>query len=310
MIGILTFLLFAGIAVSILFTRTFTEKDKYGDLKVTSWKPVITAVGIFFFGLVVAFIQPFSLERVDAGHVGIKVKLTGDMRGVSNYEYKTGWVILNDWTEKLYEFPTFQQTIEYPEQNVITKGGFSATIHPKFNYSLNAGNIGDMFVNLRLGVKEVEQGWLQTAIVGAVNDVANRWLVDDIFNHREQFEGDIQNEANKRVAKWFKVSQLRTNIIPPKSLQETIIAKTNAIQQAQAAEAQKAVAIAKGETAVAEAKADSAQRVIRAAGEAEEIRRKQATLSREYLDYLKIQKWNGENSKVVTGGGTLLNVNQ
>ena len=133
---------------------------------------------------------------------------------------------MNTWFYILYEFPTFQQTIEYPEQNVITKGGFPVTIHPKFNYSLKPGNVGDMFTNLRLPILEVEQKWLQNAIIGAFNDIVNKWSVDDIFNQREIFEGQIVVEINKRVNQWFIISQLRTNIIPPPTLVESITAKT------------------------------------------------------------------------------------
>jgi regulator of protease activity HflC (stomatin/prohibitin superfamily) len=256
--------------------------------------------------IITSFIQPFTLERVDAGHVGIKVNLTGDNRGVSKFEYKTGWVVYNIWISKLYEFPTFQQHIDYPEQQVITKGGFSATIKPSFNYSLNPGDIGDMFSNLRLDVKHIEQQWLQTAIVGTVNDVANKWAVDSIFNHREKFESDIVNEANKRVLKWFTISQLRTNIIPPDALQKSIIAKTQAIQEVQVAENRKLVAIAEGESNVAKARADSASAVIAAAGEAEAIRRKQVSLNPTYIEYMKINKWNGVLSTVQSGNNGLI----
>lgn len=261
--------------------------------------------GIFILiaGFIISAVQPFVLERVDAGHVGVKVNLTGDNRGVSKFEYKTGWVIYNTWVSKLYEFPTYQQHIDYPEQQVITKGGFSATIKPSFNYSLKPGDVGDMFQNLRLGIKDIEQQWLQTAIVGTVNDVANKWAVDDIFNQREHFESDIVNEANKRVAKWFTISQLRTNIIPPEALQQSIEAKTKAIQEVQVAENQRLVAIAEGERKIAQARADSAAQVIAASGEAEAIRRKQVSLNSTYIDYLKIQKWDGKLPQVQTGNG-------
>ncbi|WP_158606001.1 SPFH domain-containing protein [Taibaiella sp. KBW10] len=257
-------------------------------------------------GIIAAFIQPFTLERVDAGHVGIKVNLTGDSRGISKFEYKTGWVIINTWVSRLYEFPTFQQHIDYPEQQVISKGGFAATIKPSFNYSLKAGDIGDMFSNLRLDVKAIEQQWLQTAIVGTVNDVANKWSVDDIFNQREQFESDIVAEANKRVSKWFTISQLRTNIVPPPALQKSIEAKTQAIQEVQVAENQTKVAIAEGDRKIAAARADSAAAVIAAAGEAEAIRRKQVSLSPNYIEYMKIQKWDGVLPTVQSGNGGLL----
>ena len=260
-------------------------------------------------GIVISLIQPFSTERVDTGNVGIKVNLTGDKRGVSKYEYKTGWVVYNSWTETMYEFPVFQQHIEYDDQVVITKGGFTTTIKPTFNYSLKSNSVGDMFQNLRLPIKDVEQGWLKNAIVGAVNDVANTWSVDSIFNHRENFESNIIVECNKRLTKWFDVSQLRTNITPPEALQESIIAKTRAIQQAEASKQQAIAAQADGQRKVAVAKADSAETVINASAKARAMDLTQQKLTPLYVEYKKIEKWNGELPSTVAGGqGTFLNI--
>jgi regulator of protease activity HflC (stomatin/prohibitin superfamily) len=309
MISLVIFLVFVAVAVSVLFKHKPFVSDGRGNKTI-----VLTAlgvpVGLLVLGLLAAFIQPFTLERVDAGFVGIKVNLTGDNRGVGKYEYKTGWVIINSWTEKLYEFPTFQQTIEYGEQQVITKGGFPATIHPRFNYTLNPGNIGDMFSNLRKPILEVEQGWLKNAIVGAVNDVANKWTVDDVFNNRERFEGDIVAEANKRVVKWFNVSQLRTNITPPEAIVNSINAKTKAIQEVQVAENQRLVAIAEAERKIAEARGDSAQAVIQAAGRAEAIKKEQLSLTGLYIDYIKVQKWDGVLPTVQGSNGIMLNMDK
>lgn len=307
----ITFILIA-LVIGVFVFLMFTNVEKYRKYDAWIQSSLFRQhLGFLVVGLVVAFVQPFSVERVDAGHVGLKVHLTGDNRGVGKFEYKTGWVVYNTWVERLYEFPTYQQTIEYPQQQIIMKGGFPTTIHPKFNYSLKAGSVGHMFSNLRLGVKEIEQGWLQTAIVGAVNDVANRWTVDDVFNHREQFEAEIVAETNKRVQKWFTISQLRTNIVPPQSLQDAIVKKTKAIQDVQVAENQKLVAIAEGERKIATARADSAALVIAAAGEAEAIKRKQATLTSEYIEYEKVQKWDGALPTYSGGGGGLfLNLNK
>jgi len=303
MITLITIVL--SIIVAVLYIKanfkSISEKDMWAE-STKFWVGII----ILVVGIVGSFIQPFSIERVDAGHVGIKVNLTGDSRGVSSFEYKTGWVILNTWVSKLYEFPTFQQHIDYPEQQVISKGGFAATIKPSFNYSLKPGDIGDMFSNLRLDVKAIEQQWLQTAIVGTVNDVANKWAVDDIFNQREKFESDIVAEANKRVSKWFTISQLRTNIVPPPALQKSIEAKTQAIQEVQVAENQTKVAVAEGDRKIAAARADSAAAVIAAAGEAEAIRRKQVSLNPTYIDYMKVQKWDGTLPTVSSGNSGLM----
>jgi len=259
--------------------------------------------------LIFAFVQPFTVERVDAGHVGIKVNLTGDSRGVSKYEYKTGWVVYNSWTENMYEFPTYQQHIEFDQQQVITDGGFPADIKPSFNYSLKPNAVGDMFQNLRLPIKDVEQGWLKTAIVGAVNDVANTWEVDSIFGHRQAFESAIVAECNLRLSKWFVVSQMRSNIVPPEALQEAIIAKTKSVQQAEASKQQAIAAQADGQRKVAVAKADSAEAIINASAQALAIRLKQKELTANYIEYKKIEKWNGELPQTVAGNaGSLINI--
>ena len=269
----------------------------------------IKGIAIIILGILIGFVQPYSVERIDAGHKGIVVNLSGSDRGVANYQYKTGWVVYNTWFTQVLEYPTYQQHIEYDDQVVITKGGFSATIKPSFNYSLKPESIGDMFVNLRLGVKEIEQGWLKNAIVGAVNDVANTWEVDSIFSHRQAFEYSIVVECNKRLQKWFDVSQLRTNITPPEALQESIIAKTKAIQQAEASEQQALSAIADGKRKVAVARADSAEQIITASAAAKAIELKQQKITPIYIEYLKANAWDGKLPSTIAGGsGTFLNI--
>ena len=265
---------------------------------------VIRPGAAFLIALLVAAINPVDVERIDAGHVGIKVSNIGDNRGVGKTAYVTGWVFYNSWISRIYEFPIHQQHIDYEAADIVTRGGFRATIKPSFNYSINAGNVADMFQNLRVGVQEMEQGWLKNAIVGSVNDVANRYTVDSIFNHREEFESDIVKECNKRVSKWFNVSQLRTNIVPPTEISESIVAKTRAIQEVQVAENRRQVAVADAERKIAEARGDSAQAVIQASGRAEAIKKEQLSLTPLYIEYIKVQKWSGQVPTTVAGGNS------
>lgn len=302
MIALVVFIIAFLIAGSILqaFKRT-TYVNDFGKLKPTG---VMRTAGAALLALIIVVINPINVERIDAGHVGIKVSNVGDNRGVGKTEYVTGWVFYNNWISRIYEFPIHQQHIDYEAADIVTRGGFRATIKPSFNYSINAGNVADMFQNLRVGVKEMEQGWLKNAIVGSVNDVANRYTVDSIFNHREEFESDIVKECNKRVSKWFNVSQLRTNIIPPQEISESIVAKTRAIQEVQVAENRRQVAVADAERKIAEARGDSAQAVIQAAGRAEAIKKEQLSLTPLYIDYIKVQKWRGQVPTTVAGSGS------
>ena len=307
MIGISIFIL--GLLFAV-FTAYKTKNEMVGG-QWNTFQPkwLVKPIGILLLSIIIALVQPFTVERIDTGYKGLKVNLTGGQRGVSDYQYKTGWVMYNSWVEQIKEFPLYQQHIEYDEQTVITKGGFAATIKPSFNYSLREDAIGDMFVNLRLEINAIEQGWLKNAIVSSVNDVANRWEVDAIFNQREQFEAAIVAECNKRVSQWFEVSQLRTNIIPPTSLQQAIEGKTKAVQEAQAAQQRTLVAEAEAKEKIAIARGDSAKTIINANAAALSMKIKQKELTPLYVEFVKASAWNGVLPTTMAGGsGTFLNI--
>lgn len=315
MIFVVTFLL-SLLVLGVLFgtfkkDNLFTEPNKYGDSEV---KPsgMFKLVGVIVASLVIATVQPISSEMINVGNVGLQVNKMGNDRGVSKTTYVTGLVFYNSWLSDIKEFPTTQQHIDYEATNIITKGGFQATIKPSFNWSVNPTNAADMYQSLRQDVDVIRDTWLKNAIIGAVNDVANLYTVDSIFNHRAEFEADIVKECNKRVSKWFTVSQLRTNIVPPKEITDAINAKTKAVQDAQAAIQQKIVAEAEAQTKIATAKGDSAQAVIAASGRAEAVKKEQQFLTPLYIDYLRVQKWNGAYPQTMLGGntGVLLNLKQ
>jgi hypothetical protein len=317
MIGLLIFIL--GLAIAGVIAYTTREQmfeiveSRYGNSEKFKPSWLVKPLSVLLLTILIGIIQPFAIEKIDAGNKGLKVNLVGNQRGVSSYQYKTGWVMYNTWTEQILEFPIYQQHIEYDDQIVILKGGFSATIKPTFNYSLKENAIGDMFVNLRKPITDIEQFWLKNAIVGAVNDEANKWEVDSIFNHRQAFEAAIVVECNARLSKWFNVSQLRTNITPPEALQESIIAKTKSIQQAQASEQQALAAIADGKRKIAVARADSAEQVINASAAAKVIKLKQNELTPMYIEYLKWVDASPDLPRVPStivgsGAGTFLNI--
>jgi regulator of protease activity HflC (stomatin/prohibitin superfamily) len=312
MIGTITFFL----AIAILgttfgifnFKNYYTEPNKYGDKTLKS-SSIVKLVVVVIVSFILGLFNPLTVERIDVGNVGLKVNNTGDERGVSKTAYVTGWVFYNSWLSRIKEFPVTQQHIDYEEAAIITKGGFQAVIKPSFNWSVNPGNAADMYQNLKQDVDQIKDTWLKNAIIGAVNDIANLYTVDSIFNHRAEFEADIVKECNKRVSKWFNVSQLRTNIVPPKEITQAINAKTAAVQEAQAAIQQKIVAEAQAQTQIAKAKGDSAQAVISASGRAEAVKKEQQYLTPLYIDYLKVQKWKGEVPTTVLGNGTNALVN-
>jgi hypothetical protein len=135
MIGLIAFLIVfvvVGIILGI-FKRDNYRDAETGRVKVKTVGKLITAAVIAF---ILSLINPIDVERIDAGHVGIKVSNVGDNRGVGRTEYVTGWVFYNSWISRIYEFPIHQQHIDYEEADIVTRGGFRATIRPSFNYSI------------------------------------------------------------------------------------------------------------------------------------------------------------------------------
>lgn len=319
-----TIIILTGIAIAVFILWSNRAKlvskkvtppvNQYASEKVETVygvKYFVAASGIFVLFILAAIIQPYRIERINAGCVGIEVKLSGSERGVTDYKYKTGWVIYNAWLKQVIEIPTTIQHIEYKEQPVTTKGGFPTVINPTFNYSVKPDMAGDMYVNLRSSLSVLEQGWIKTAIVGAANDVANTWTIDSVFNNLGAFELCIKAECNKRLDRWFSIDQLRINITPPEALKESIAQKTKAIQDVQVAENNKKVMIAQGESRIAKAKADSTVSMISALTEAAVIKTKQQQLTPMYIDWLKANKWNGQLPTTIlgNGNGVMLNLN-
>lgn len=311
MIFIITLLL--SIFVLGIFFGLFKKEtyfDNHDDFKSSA---VIRCAIIFAVSIIISNLQPISSEMINVGNVGLEVNKMGDKRGVSKTTYVTGLAFYNSWWSDIKEFPITQQHVDYEETSIITKGGFQAIIKPSFNWSVNAGNAADMYQSLRQDVDQIRDTWLKNAIIGAVNDIANLYTVDSIFNHRAEFEADIVKECNRRVSKWFNVSQLRTNIIPPAAITNAINEKTKAVQEAQGAIQKKIVAEANAQTQIAKARGDSAEAVIRAMGEAKAVQQIQQVLSPTYVDYIK---WSRASSNVprvpstMVGSGALLNLKQ
>jgi regulator of protease activity HflC (stomatin/prohibitin superfamily) len=305
MISFIIFLTFTIAAFIIFFglgdSRYTTSQDRHGDTrKKFNPNSLLKPILVFIIGILVAAIQPFALEKIDAGNVGLKVRLTGDDRGVSKNTYVSGWNMYNTWSSDLKQYPITIRPVEYPVMPITVKGGFSADIHPSFTYQVNPSMVSDMFKNLRRPIEEIEQGFLKLKITTIINDVANSWTMDSIFNNKVLFEKTIVKECNVELSKWFNITGLRTNLIPPPSLQEAIEQKTNAIQKAQAAIQRKEVAIAEAQEKIAIAKGDSAQAVISASGKAKANSLLQQSLTPMLLQRQWIEAWKDGGSQVPT----------
>ncbi len=309
MIGLAVFLIIL-IITGVYAKATFNSNKRASNSGAISFSfRYITTISIMVLLAIAAGIwQPYALERIDAGCVGLKVALVGKDRGTLPYQFATGWEVYNVYTEQIIEVPTSQQHAEYPGQVAIAKGGFPVTIAPSFNYEAIAENAGDMYINQRMPLAQIQEMWMKNSTIGAVNDVTNKWSVDSIFNYRTEYEVQVMGEINIRVGKWFRLSQIRTGITPPEALEQSIQNKTKAIQDALAEQARNQVIKMENLNKIMTAQGDSAQQVIAAKASAEVMRIKKLELTPLYVEYLKVTNWDGKNSTTLVTDATSTNV--
>lgn len=269
-----------------------------------------TIIYLVIFGLLIIGLFSFiGCERIDAGHVGIKVGNAGGERGVSKTEYVTGWVFYNRFNVKVYEFPTFQQHKEYEPFTVPSKGGTMFTVHPSFNYNLNAGEVGNMFQTYRLPLVQLEDGYLKNAVYVTTREITNTFTVDSILNNLSLYDAAIVTGLNKKLAPFFNVSTFTSGLTPPEKLANIITEKAASLQEALKLENdQKAIRI-QAENDIIKAKRDSTVTVIDAMSVAEAMRVKKSELTAIYVEYIKwvdVDKNVPRVPQVVTGSGTNL----
>lgn len=236
----ITFLLLVVFLITMALIHFYKVFQAY-DFSSNKLKLNFKFIAIFIGGIIAIIIQPFSYERIDSGSVGLIENLVGDKRGIDGVSRTSGYQMYNIYTQKIHEIENDIKNVHYPPMDVILKGGFVCRIKPTFNYRVKEATTPELFVALRQtikngGLEAIEKSWMETAILGAINDVSNRYQVDSIFNYRESYEKQIEIEVQKRVKKYFEISGFKSNIVPPGSLVESIQKKTKAVQEAAAIE--------------------------------------------------------------------------
>jgi regulator of protease activity HflC (stomatin/prohibitin superfamily) len=268
------------------------------------------------FALVVVGILLFSLsgcERIDAGHVGVKVNLYGDGKGVDDVTEVTGWVFYNPISTKIVEFPTFVQHKEYKKVEddvdesfvVNSKDGSEFHVSPLLNYAVKREKVPYIFSKYRVSLDEIEAGFLKTAIYDAFRVVANSYTADELISNREQFEIKVRKVLEDHlVPEGFILAQFTSNLVYPETFKKAIEAKNNAVQTALTAENQVKTAEAQAKIKVATAEGNAQAMLTSAKAEAEANRLKQQTITPMLLQLEWINKWNGKLPETQVGSGT------
>jgi regulator of protease activity HflC (stomatin/prohibitin superfamily) len=247
-----------------------------------------------------------SCERIDAGHVGVKVNLYGTGKGVDDITECTGFVFYNPLSTRIYEFPTFVQHKEYKEENSFTvnsKDGSEFHVSPIVNYSIKREKVPFIFGKYRRELSDIEDGFLKTAIFEAFRIVTNSYNADALISSRQEFDSKVRKTLEEQLLpEGFILSQFTSNLLYPETFKKAIEAKNNAVQSALMAENQVKTAEAQAKIKVATAEGNAQAMLATARAEAESYKLKQSAITPMLLQQMWIEKWNGQVSQYSMSG--------
>lgn len=270
---------------------------------------------LIFYGIITMFVFLLlsnSCERIDAGHVGVKVNLYGSGKGVGDVTECTGMVFYNPMTTRIYEFPTFIQHKEYSKTEdsdnsfvINSKDGSEFHVSPIVNYSVQRDKVPFIFSKYRRELPSIEEGFLKTTIYDAFRMTANEYTAEELISNRQIFENKVRTKLDTDLLKeGFIINQLTSNLGYPETFKKAIEAKNNAVQTALTAENQVKTAEAQAKIKVAAAEGDAQAMLATAKAEAESYRLKQSSITPMLLQQMWIEKWDGALPTTQLGSGT------
>jgi regulator of protease activity HflC (stomatin/prohibitin superfamily) len=272
-------------------------------------------------GLAMALIFWKATERVDAGHVGIRVKLAGSDRGVQDMPIVTGWVLYNPLTEQIVLFPTSVQNVVWtqtanegkPYDESITfssSEGVNANADIGLSFHIEPALAPRLYGRFRLNDMAIlADGYMRNTVREAFNDVASRLPVQEIYGAgKSKMLGEVTQKCRDVFGKdGIVIDQLTINgaLRLPQNVVDAINrameATQNAIQShnrvAQVeAEAQQAITQARGQAEAAREKAqgDADALLIRARAEAQANETVRLSMTPAVLQYRALEHWDGK----------------
>jgi|SRR5579862_1514501 len=271
--------------------------------------------------------------RIEPGYVGIKVNQAGSSKGVEDYPLQTGWVFYFPLTTRVYDYPTFQQSVVWcqsPNEGKAAdesisfncKGGSAISADVSLSGKFVADKIPYIFVKFRSEPEVIVDTFLRNEVRDALSRVASNYDPMDILgDKRTEFLTQVKKELDVKVGDWWTTDYI--TFANKLRMDPRIEASINAIieQKQQTQQSELKVQQTQAEADQAAAQADGARRVkiANANGEAESIRIKaeaQAkandliakSLTPEVIQSIALEKWNGVLPNV-TGGSAIPFIN-
>ena len=262
-----------------------------------------------------------TLTRIDAAHVGIRVRLAGSARGVQDIPIVTGWVFFDPLTEQIIAFPTSVQNVIWTasahegrtsDESITfsSQEGVNVNADIGLSFHIDPSLAPHLYLRFRQpDLLVLADGYVRNAVREAFNDVASRMAVQDIYGAKKgKLVADVGTKLRDVLGKdGFLIDQITINgaLRLPENVAQAInrameatqiaIQAENRVRQVRA-EAEQAVAEAHGAAEAArqraEGEADAVLIRARADARANEIIRLSTTGA--VLQYRALQRWDGK----------------
>jgi regulator of protease activity HflC (stomatin/prohibitin superfamily) len=282
-------------------------------------------------GLLVSFAGCAMTTRVDAGHVGIRVKLAGSDRGIQDMPVVTGWVVYNPISEQIVIFPTSVQNVVWtsnvhegrPIDESITfssSEGVNVSADIGLSFHIEPSLAPKLYGRFRQNdMMALADGYVRSVVREAFNDVASKLPVQDIYGAaKSKMLADVTQKCRDALSKdGFVIDQLTINgaLRLPQNVADAInrameatqnaIQSENRVRQVKA-EAEQAITKATGaaEAARQEAEGSADALLINARAEAKANEIIRLSMSPSVLQYRALEHWDGK-LPTYNGGGSL-----
>ncbi len=276
-------------------------------------KVVRMVASVFGAAILLAIVFGLCCTVVDSGEVGIKFhKWSASEQDYGGVEGTCkGWVFYNPVTTSVFSYPTFTQRKQYETFSVNAKDASLFEMDPTIAYRIDPAKACDIFTKYRVGIKDLEEGYIRTCIYEAYRTCGNQYTSDSLMSNRANFERDVRSRLEKSLmAEGFIVEEFTSKITPPKSLVAMIDAKNTAIQSALKAENEVKEAEANAKIAVAKAEGNAKAMKIKADAEAYYNATIAASLSPMIVQEDLIEKWDGTMPQIVGGSGMIMDISK
>lgn len=226
---------------------------------------------------VALFVSGCTCGKIDPGHVGVVVPLSGSEKGSLEIA-SNGWYLYS-FNTNVYEFPVYNQQYNWKKGENLNermyfgdRNGLRLGADVGIQFHVPSAQVTTLFKTYRQDLDHIRDTILKMSVQNALNLTAQSYTAEDIFSDkRGEFFSKVFEQAKAELApNGLEIVSIYLNgeLELPEAIQKTIQAKLQATMSAQQKENEKRTVEAEAAKQIAQAEGEAKAAVAKAEGEA------------------------------------------